>query len=141
MALEGTSTRNRNLAILKRIPDALKLFKESCREFQVIRKSIYIDRRQKSATEEDIYICECMKSTEASPEMLADTHLSFDCKEKCINRSISTECEARSCPCGELCNNRQFQLQQDRCVYPFKAGGKGWGLKAGEFIPAGSFVI
>lgn len=26
-------------------------------------------------------------------------------------------------------------------IYPFRAGEKGWGLKAGEFIPKGSFII
>lgn len=138
MALEGTSTKNRNLALLKRIPDALKLMKDACKEFQVIRKSLYLDRKQKTPTEEDIYVCECVRSTADPPP---EASFSFDCKERCINRQISTECEAKSCPCGDLCNNRQFQLQQDRCVYPFRAGGKGWGLKAGEHIPAGSFII
>jgi SET domain-containing protein len=95
----------------------------------------------KEAREEDIFVCECLKSTSATPEQLSDPNLSFDCKEKCINRMISTECERRSCPCGDLCNNRQFQLHQDRAIYPFKAGAKGWGLKAGEFIPNGSFII
>lgn len=141
LALEGTSTKTRNLALLKRIPNSLALMKEASREFHPIRKSIYLDRKQKAPTEDDIYVCECLRSADATPAQLNDPELSFDCKEKCINRHICTECEAKSCPCGDLCNNRQFQLQQDRCVYPFKAGGKGWGLRAGEFIPAGSFII
>ena len=27
------------------------------------------------------------------------------------------------------------------CVYPINAGGKGFGLSAGEFIPKGSFIL
>ena len=54
---------------------------------------------------------------------------------------ISTECEMKSCPCKELCHNRQFQLNWERAIYPFKTGDKGWGLKAAEFIPKGSFII
>lgn len=138
---EGFSARTRNIPLLRRIPGALQMLKEACREFTPIRRSIYVDRRPKPLTEDEIYVCNCLRSSTATPDQLQDSSLSFDCKEKCINRKICTECEVRACPCGDLCNNRQFQLQQDRCVYPFRAGAKGWGLKAGEHIPAGCFVL
>ena len=139
--LEGETPRSRILSILKNIPGTLKLSKEATKYYQPIKKSIYLERKQKNPSEDDIYICDCIKSTDATKEQLANSELSFDCKEKCINRFICTECELKSCPCAELCNNRQFQLHQDRAVYPFKAGGKGWGLRAGELIPRGSFIL
>lgn len=54
---------------------------------------------------------------------------------------MSTECDARLCRCGPLCQNRRFQLHQDALVFPTKEGGKGWGLTAGEFISEGTFII
>lgn len=139
--VEGSSTRMRNIFILKKIPAALQALKEAAKDYTVIRRSIYVDRKPKALSEEDIYVCDCVKSSSASLEQLSDPNVSLDCKEKCINRKICTECEVKSCPCGELCNNRQFQLQQDRCVYPFRAGEKGWGLRTAEHISAGSFII
>lgn len=138
---ESHTSRQRNINVLRMIPDALKFIRESSKTYTVIKKSIYLDRKQKVPTEDDVFVCECIKSTMATLEQLADPSLSFDCGEKCINRLICTECESKSCPCEDLCQNRCFQLQKDRCVYPFKAGSKGWGLKAGERILKGAFIL
>ena len=139
--IDGPANKNRNALIFKSDPNITRWFKESAKRYQPIRKSIYLTRKQKTPTEDDIYVCDCLSSSTATPEQLADPSLSFDCQEKCINRLICTECEVRSCPCGELCHNRQYQLQQDRAVYPFNAGDKGFGLKTAEFIPKGAFII
>ena len=50
---------------------------------------------------------------------------------------ISMECDDEICNCGDLCQNRKFQKHDYSCVYPVPAGGKGWGLCAGQFIPRG----
>lgn len=139
--IDGPANKNRNAMIFKSNPNIVRWFKESAKRYQPIRKSIYSTRKQKAPTEDDIYVCDCLPSDAATPEQLADPTISFDCQEKCINRLICTECETRSCPCGELCHNRQFQLQQDRAVYPFNAGDKGFGLKTAELIPKGAFII
>jgi hypothetical protein len=139
--VESFSSRQRNQGIMRMIPDALKYIRESSRAYTVIKKSIYLDRKQKTPNEDDIFVCECVKSSTATIEQLSDPSLSFDCGEKCINRLICTECESKSCPSEELCKNRCFQMQQDMCVYPFKAGSKGWGLRAGERIPKGAFIL
>ena len=139
--IDGPANKNRNALIFKSNPNIMRWFKESAKRYQPIRKSIYLTRKQKAPTEDDIYICDCITSSEATPEQLADPTISFDCQEKCINRLICTECEVKSCPSGELCHNRQFQLQQDRAIYPFNAGDKGFGLRTAEFIPKGAFII
>jgi len=63
------------------------------------------------------------------------------CANKCINRKLNTECSGDTCPCKQFCQNRKFQRHQDAFVYPFMTRGKGFGLKAGEAIPKGSFVM
>lgn len=128
-------------ALFKNDPLIQKYFKDAAKRYTNIRRSIYLNRRPKNPTEDDIYVCDCLSSQTATEEQLNDPSLSFDCGEKCINRIICTECESRSCPSGENCNNRQFQLSQDRAVYPFNAGDKGFGLKTSEFIPQGAFII
>lgn len=138
---EQQLNKKRVLGILKTIPGALKNLSEASKVFQPIRKSIYLDRKQKVPSEDDIFVCECIKSTTARPEQLVDPKLSIDCGDKCINRMVCTECELSSCPCGELCQNRKFQTQMDKAVYPFRTNFKGWGLMAGEAIPKGSFVL
>lgn len=133
--------RKRVMGLLKSIPGALKNMAESSKVFTPIKRSIYLDRKQKVPSEDDIYICDCVKSTSATTTQLSDSRLSFDCGDKCINRMVCTECEVSTCPCADLCQNRKFQQQQDKAVYPFKAGAKGWGLLAAETIPHGSFVL
>jgi hypothetical protein len=66
---------------------------------------------------------------------------------------MCTECETESCPCGEHCQNRRFQLHQNANCYPKPSGGKvsstyiiflffkGWGLFAGEYIKKGAFLM
>lgn len=133
--------RKRINTILKSVPGALKNINEASKIFQPIKKSIYLDRKQKVLSEDDIYICDCVKSTKATSEQLSDPRVSIDCGQKCINRLMCTECEMNSCPAVESCQNRKFQQQLDKCVYPFKAGAKGWGLKTAEFISKSSFVL
>ena len=63
-----------------------------------------------------------------------------------MNRSIQVECSP-DCRGGAACKNRRFQkwrLEKDRDgpfkTTPFRAEGKGLGLKALEKIPKGSFI-
>ena len=44
------------------------MLKESYKFFKPIKNSIYVTRKQKQPTEDDIYECECLKSTEATAE-------------------------------------------------------------------------
>ena len=139
--LDGGTPTSRNANLFQYNPIIQKYFKEAYKRFSNIKKSLYLNRRPKNPTEEDIYVCDCLRSSTATQEQLDNKELSFDCGEKCINRIICTECESQSCPSGDNCGNRQFQLSQDRAVYPFNAGDKGFGLKTYEHIPKGAFII
>ena len=56
--------------------------------------------------------------------MAMSNQVSYNCGEKCINRYMCTECEIASCPSGEYCLNRRFQVHQDAKVYPKPCEGK-----------------
>ena len=70
-----------------------------------------------------------------------DSNISIDCGPRCLNRLICTECEIKSCPVGPLCQNRRFQKQENKLVYPKPTPEKGWGLFAKENIRKGDFII
>lgn len=70
-----------------------------------------------------------------------DSNVSIDCGPRCLNRLICTECEVKSCPVGPLCQNRRFQKQENKLVYPMPTESKGWGLFAFENIRKGDFII
>ena len=64
------------------------------------------------------------------------------CGSECQNRLTSTFCDSRTCPCGPACSNRPFhQLQQPRTKPFLTRCGRGWGLKAVDRIPRGTFVV
>jgi hypothetical protein len=64
------------------------------------------------------------------------------CGGECQNRLTSPFCDSRTCPCGAACSNRPFHLLPLPRTKPFlTACGRGWGLKAAQLIPAGSFVV
>ncbi|CAD5206739.1 unnamed protein product [Bursaphelenchus okinawaensis] len=60
--------------------------------------------------------------------------------EQCLNRAMRYECPLK-CPSGEYCRNRRFQNKEYAKIEPFFAGAKGWGIRALENIPSGSFII
>ncbi|MDP2439525.1 MAG: SET domain-containing protein-lysine N-methyltransferase [archaeon] len=64
----------------------------------------------------------------------------------CLNRSVYVECaEEHGWDAGAgirlACENRKFTHRKYRQTVPFPTESKGWGLRAEEAIPAGSFII
>lgn len=62
------------------------------------------------------------------------------CGEDCLNRLIFIECGSR-CAVGDRCTNRRFQKHQNSDCAIFKAGKKGFGMKAASVIEAGEFIM
>ncbi len=79
--------------------------------------------------------CDCSTSEE---ERIAGL---VPCGIDCLNRLLFIECDPLSCPCGELCTNRQFQLRENALLEPFKAGQKGFGLRTKQAVQEGGFII
>lgn len=117
-----------------------KLTDEACKLFKLIKKSVYSERKPVKLGSNEIMVCIC-KPPYRLPEGDLAGKLTLGCSRTCLNRVISTECYMGSCPLGELCTNRRFQLQQHCQVYPVKTETRGWGLAAGQFIKKGTFVI
>lgn len=70
------------------------------------------------------------------------------CDENCLNRISKIECCEKNtikkesiCNVGKGCGNRQFTNREYVKVQPFQEYGMGWGLKAKEFVSAGTLVI
>uniref|UniRef100_T2MHJ6 Probable histone-lysine N-methyltransferase NSD2 n=1 Tax=Hydra vulgaris TaxID=6087 RepID=T2MHJ6_HYDVU len=74
-------------------------------------------------------VCECSKETFCSSD------------SECLNRMLLFECNAKTCPAGNLCQNQQIQKNESKKCHPFKCEGRGWGLMADTDIKQGEFVI
>ena len=84
-------------------------------------------------------VCQCTPP-EAAGDAAATTR--SGCGRDCLNRSMNTFCDVRTCPCGDACSNRPFhQLPVPRTRPFLTSNGRGWGLAAAEPIRAGAFVV
>ncbi|EME29453.1 chondroitin-glucuronate 5-epimerase [Galdieria sulphuraria] len=78
-----------------------------------------------------VMICHCSS--------VADLPCCMD--SSCLNRVSFTECHPEYCRTGSKCQNQRFQKCEYARVKLFQAGERGWGLKAAEFLPKGTFII
>lgn len=58
----------------------------------------------------------------------------------CLNRSLFIECDPKSCPAGERCENQLFEKRTYPKMRTKYTKGKGFGLIALEKIASGTFV-
>lgn len=102
--------------------------------WQKITENIYLNERKSNKNgKHDQMQCDCeMEYEDGEPQ--------DGCGEDCINRLLMIECSPKLCPCGEFCHNQRFQRRQYAGVEIFKAGQKGFGLRAKEYIPEGTFI-
>ena len=63
------------------------------------------------------------------------------CGEGCLNRLSFIHCDQKTCPAGERCSNRPFYQLDCPNVEVYLTKDKGWGVRANEYIPRGSFVV
>ena len=126
-----------------------KLYNLSLKEYNPIKKSIYMDRKKNTNfADDDNYQCSCRpnKFTQSEVDEILRTHYQdrtedelFGCG-KCLNKIIFTECD-ENCICGISCRNRKFQKHEYAEVYPIKTENRGWGLCAGTFLPKDTFIM
>ncbi len=50
-------------------------------------------------------------------------------------------CDYRTCPCGERCSNRPFAALAQPDMEVFLTEDKGWGVRARQRIPRGTFIV
>ncbi|XP_039453659.1 probable histone-lysine N-methyltransferase Mes-4 [Culex pipiens pallens] len=87
--------------------------------------------RNAARDEEEDSICEC-KPSDTDPCGL---------DSNCINRALLVECNPKTCPAGESCQNQCFERKQYPALAAKRIPNKGWGLVAQEDIQQGQFVI
>eukprot|EP00039_Didymoeca_costata_P001017 m.48850 g.48850 ORF g.48850 m.48850 type:complete len:1232 (-) comp10589_c0_seq1:188-3883(-) len=63
------------------------------------------------------------------------------CMEDCYNRMTMIECDPKTCPAGDKCQNNRMLKRQYAKVKEFKTDLRGFGLKTKEDIFPGDFVI
>ena len=100
-----------------------------------LTENVYLNEKKscKNGKRDNKMQCDC--------EMMYENGEPLDgCGEDCINRMLMFECHPKLCPCGEFCQNQRFQKRQYADVEVFKAGKKGWGLRAKKDIPPGTFI-
>ena len=99
--------------------------------FQQLIQNEYLFERKKSRSRKDIrrMVCDCILTKEERHRGV------IGCTDDCLNRMLMIECGSR-CPLGDNCANKRFQKRQYARVEPFRAGPKGWGLRAMQRIPA-----
>ncbi|KAG9066757.1 histone methyltransferase set2 [Linnemannia hyalina] len=104
------------------------------RGYQTIQDNIYKGANTGNSPVDDCLPCQCKFNPHVDPRWKA-------CGPDCINRNLLVECIEDDCPCGSYCLNRRFQMRQNARVDVVKTEKKGFGLRAREDLPTGSFVM
>lgn len=80
--------------------------------------------------------CKCLRRT-----ALSRRSENIGCStDKCENRQTRVECNPRTCPAGETCENQRMQRMQYPKLKVMNAGAKGRGVVAGACIEAGALI-
>ncbi|XP_046385878.1 uncharacterized protein LOC124155803 isoform X2 [Ischnura elegans] len=106
---------------------------ERLRNFEIVDENIYLTERTRSK-EAKRMVCDCTltKEEQARGEP--------GCGEDCLNRLLMIECGSR-CPVGDCCTNKRFQRKEYAKTEIFRTEKKGFGLRALQDMPAGTFVM
>ncbi|GAB4819069.1 hypothetical protein N2152v2_006115 [Parachlorella kessleri] len=80
-------------------------------------------------------------SAAAVPSHPAEPPPRDGCGDNCLNRLSLIHCDSRTCPCGERCSNRPFWQLDQPGMEVFLTDTKGWGVRAAQPIPRGTFIV
>ncbi|KAK3847020.1 MAG: hypothetical protein J3R72DRAFT_362958 [Linnemannia gamsii] len=116
---------------IRHLPSAIE---DAQSTYQQIELNIYRGANTGNSPVDDCLPCQCKYNPSRDPRWKA-------CGPDCINRNLLVECIEDDCPCGSYCLNRRFQMKQNADVDVVKTEKKGFGLRAMEGLPAGSFVM
>lgn len=124
-------------------PSALK---EATRSFTILESSLYANKNLGSSGQLEVMTCECgNEHRHGKARQVAESEVSEPEEElcgansNCVNRLTYMECYDEFC-CDASCSNRRFQRHQHADVDVFRAGKKGYGVRALQPIAEGSFI-
>ncbi|KAF9415316.1 histone methyltransferase set2, partial [Entomortierella beljakovae] len=116
---------------IKHLPTAIDQAQST---YQQIEHNIYRGPNTGNSPVDDCLPCQCKYNPHRDPLWKA-------CGPDCINRNLLVECIEDDCPCGSYCLNRRFQTKQNAHVDVVRTEKKGYGLRAMEGLPPGTFVM
>ncbi|KAJ0976840.1 hypothetical protein J5N97_012314 [Dioscorea zingiberensis] len=108
-----------------------KLAASPSASFKLIKSNLFLHRNRRTQNIDEVMVCHCKPPSNGG----------LGCGEQCLNRMLNIECVRGTCPCGELCSNRQFQKRKYAQFEWFPCGKKGYGLKVLEDVCKGQFLI
>ncbi|GLJ39348.1 hypothetical protein SUGI_0803510 [Cryptomeria japonica] len=109
------------------LPDSLKKWKPL--SYTYIKRNMYLTKRKR--VDDDGMQCSCRSSSLGAEKI---------CDKDCLCAMLNFSCSS-SCGCGEFCVNKPFQQRTVKNLKLSKTEKCGWGVKAGEDIKAGEFLI
>eukprot|EP00899_Mesostigma_viride_P020227 jgi/Mesvir1/28205/Mv04757-RA.1 len=98
--------------------------------FQLVKENIY-RRKEKVLEPDEVPVCQCRRPPPGR----------HGCGEDCLNRTLLYECVTKTCPCGDLCSNQQFQSKAWAKLRFGRAGARGFGLFTEQDLRSGQFVM
>jgi histone-lysine N-methyltransferase SETD2 len=113
------------------LPDVTKHAEST---FETLLECSYLTKSLGNSGQNEVMTCDCKPSVKNGIN-----HACGDDSD-CINRLTSIECINDRCGCGDDCQNQRFQKRQYARVDVINTEKKGYGLRALEDIPQGTFV-
>jgi [histone H3]-lysine36 N-trimethyltransferase len=112
---------------------------ETFRDYVEVNKNVYLTD---APCVDESFPCDCVKvGGKWCVHLTAPSE--EDCcgrMSSCINRSLSIECNPRTCPCQESCQNQRFQKRLYAKVEVFPTPGKGFGIRTVSNIKGYTFL-
>lgn len=110
-------------------------------EYTHLRQNFWNVPRPKRLSKEDSSVCCCSPGIENCSGNVAVGSVLSGCGHECLNRLSYIHCDQKTCPCGILCANKPFHQLEMPKMEVFLTSSKGWGVKAAETIPCGTFIV
>lgn len=112
-------------------PEHRQLTASQQASWKLVKSNLFLHRNRRTQTIDEVMVCHCKRPSDGS----------LGCRDECLNRMLNIECLKGTCPCADLCSNRQFQKRKYAKFKWFRCGKKGYGLQLLEDVSCGAFLI
>jgi hypothetical protein len=108
---------------------------KALKTFEKLKGNIYQNAKvgRSRGHEKEAMVCDCRYRPGIDDGTMA-------CTDDCINRLTQVECIKSECHCGQYCQNQRFERGQYADVEIIETDKKGFGLRAGDNLPADRFI-
>eukprot|EP00889_Picochlorum_renovo_P004721 jgi/Picre1/31751/NNA_007102.t1 len=127
--------------MMSQLGDEVFRGKNAFPEYTHLRQNFWNVPRPKRLSKEDSSVCCCSPGIENCSGNVAVGSVLSGCGHECLNRLSYIHCDQKTCPCGILCANKPFHQLEMPKMEVFLTSSKGWGVKAAETIPCGTFIV